>query len=807
MSAAQPGLKIAYARGGVLSQFPDAFEPYRQPLFGCDFSSPSYDGTLFRFPLRGEAAAAASDIKNTPTSPEALLALLSGGFREALPAALLFLKSVSRVSVYRQRAGDASPTLLYEATAAPERGGVSLQAPIVDFIRSATPGGADLPALYRRLASLPADQLPSSCGELRLRVAEGGAASGVLAVDERWLVVNSLAGGAALAVAARAFKRSRARMVPWVGAAARLPAEGAAEGGGVEGKAFCFLPLPIATGLPVHINGSFQLSSNRRDVWSGADMSGAGEERSAWNAALLADALPAAYLQLLAAARGVLGTRFYALFPAGGTGVPKPWADVATQLFASLGQQSLLRVAGGGWAPPSRALLPDARCEAEPALAALLAANGAAELLVSGADVPAAVRAALLAGTPGARQMTPDAARRLLARRAIVLPAGGGAELDPAAAQAAAVAPLLSYAVSDICEGLAAGGAAAAAAAAQLPSLSGLGLLPLADGTLGALDATPGAAPVYLAATAEEAALLAALPGRVIAPGLPPGVAAQLRALAATGRVNVSALTAAALADDLLPRLLPPAWRGRPWVAHDAAAAGAQPSAKWLMALWCWLGPRADALALARWPLLPVTRGSAPALVAPAPLAASAVVQESGDEAVGAALSALGCRLLDETLAPLSPALAALVHPPTAAGVLAALAAARAAGEGGDAEGLGPLPRARLRAFLLQSRWLGAAARVPLEASHLQTLKSLPIFPTCPPPSPDAGGAFSDAPAAAAAAAAVGGHCALDGAPRYLPPPEAAGLALGPRFLQARVCVAAAAVLHRFRRCRSRRSR
>ena len=32
-------------------------------------------------------------------------------------------------------------------------------------------------------------------------------------------------------------------------------------------QVFCFLPLPVSTKLPVHINGSFILNSNRRDLW------------------------------------------------------------------------------------------------------------------------------------------------------------------------------------------------------------------------------------------------------------------------------------------------------------------------------------------------------------------------------------------------------------------------------------------------------------------------------------------------------------------------------------------------------------
>ncbi|GFR39744.1 hypothetical protein Agub_g226, partial [Astrephomene gubernaculifera] len=50
-----------------------------------------------------------------------------------------------------------------------------------------------------------------------------------------------------------------------------------------EGRAFCFLPLPARTGLPVHVNGYFELSSNRRDIWHGEDMAGSGARRAQWN--------------------------------------------------------------------------------------------------------------------------------------------------------------------------------------------------------------------------------------------------------------------------------------------------------------------------------------------------------------------------------------------------------------------------------------------------------------------------------------------------------------------------------------------
>ena len=60
-----------------------------------------------------------------------------------------------------------------------------------------------------------------------------------------------------------AIDKSHRGLVPWAGVAApllRTPAPGMAP----SGRAFCFLPLPVPVGLPVHVNGYFELSSNRR---------------------------------------------------------------------------------------------------------------------------------------------------------------------------------------------------------------------------------------------------------------------------------------------------------------------------------------------------------------------------------------------------------------------------------------------------------------------------------------------------------------------------------------------------------------
>ena len=156
-------------------------------------------------------------------------------------------------------------------------------------------------------------------------------------VDE-FLVVACLGGGGVQAMAVDP-KNQAMKFIPWGGVAAHLKRNGVSAararrkqiesdtamvlsgavkardlqaarergGGGAappdkHGKGFCFLPLPVSTGMPVHVNGYFELSSNRRDVWFGQDMAGEGKRRSEWNGALLADAVAPAYARLLACA-------------------------------------------------------------------------------------------------------------------------------------------------------------------------------------------------------------------------------------------------------------------------------------------------------------------------------------------------------------------------------------------------------------------------------------------------------------------------------------------------------------------------
>src|SRR6185312_13369002 len=100
-----------------------------------------------------------------------------------------------------------------------------------------------------------------------------------------------------------------------------------------QGHAFCFLPLPVRTGLSVHVNGYFEVSSNRRDIWYGADMDRGGKLRSDWNRLLLEDVVAPLFRELLLELRMLLDPTisYYSLWP---TGLfEEPWSILVEQIY------------------------------------------------------------------------------------------------------------------------------------------------------------------------------------------------------------------------------------------------------------------------------------------------------------------------------------------------------------------------------------------------------------------------------------------------------------------------------------------
>ena len=103
-TSAAPGVRIRFGEGDAASgkppgapdlraQFPDQFEPFL--LFGCDLQS-TFNGTLFRFPLRTAEGAARSEIKKEHYAADHVVALLAA-FKKQASRTLLFLRNIKRI--------------------------------------------------------------------------------------------------------------------------------------------------------------------------------------------------------------------------------------------------------------------------------------------------------------------------------------------------------------------------------------------------------------------------------------------------------------------------------------------------------------------------------------------------------------------------------------------------------------------------------------------------------------------------------------------------------------------------------------
>ena len=500
------------------------------------------------------------------------------------------------------------------------------------------------------------------------------------------------------------------KLMPWGGAAARLsttstnalptgeedketalaamaqPIQGQLANLPIKGQAFCFLPLPAETGLPVHTNGFFELSANRRDIWYGDDMVGAGKLRAEWNSALLQDVVAPSYLRLLMFVREQLKGKpqYYALWPQ--RRPAEPWGGLVDVLYQMLLQQSALfsEVQGGVWVSPVGAVF--AASEGEDGQAA---------------EVVAMDGALLRSGMPLVR--VPPAVHRLLDDAAVAL----GVELrsaSPAMVREWLIAQrsweegvsreegmaLLRHCVRGV------GGETAR-------SLRGLRVLPLLDGSWGRFEAAGEGTPLLLC-SADERTLLERRPRLVVDVDPASSLGQVLGRIAASGETNLQVFSAG-LVSSLLPSLLPARWRGLEVVELAAEGEGddvvgpgavaegdAGPPIGWLLALWEYLGRHhADTHLgqLAGWPLLPAEGGRAYALPAHGLRASRMLDLSESDEALSGCVCAAGCLALHSEVSRVHPQLQHVVHAASACGILRAIRASSAPAHGASSAAVG----------------------------------------------------------------------------------------------------------------------
>ncbi|RYH20807.1 hypothetical protein EON65_22410 [archaeon] len=345
VNPANPGKLVDWiANRKLLANFKDQFSPYALP--GMDWSKP-YAGTLFRLPLRTDDQAASSFLSKRSVNPQEMLAVLQTLASEA-SSMLLFLRTVSAIEVTVWNHGDTSPTRLYECHIRNMNSALQKKRSNDEVL------GRNRPQYLATQVCLTQD--------FTLEI-EAHDASSNSHTNEKWEVCTQFGGGEASVIASDP-ARAHLKLVPLGGVAANVLRSSASESLACEelGKAYCFLPLPVETGLSVMVNGFFELSSNRRDIWQeSADMTGDGMARARWNLSLLRDVLAPCYTRLLVKLRDDMkfSLQYQKLWPK--FDLPHPWCVIGNTTLVNVKNEKLLLVNIAStysvWIEPARAVL------------------------------------------------------------------------------------------------------------------------------------------------------------------------------------------------------------------------------------------------------------------------------------------------------------------------------------------------------------------------------------------------------------------------------------------------------------------
>ena len=331
----KPGIRIdVNKKPEKKRKFRNQFKPFND-IFGCDLhlnkTDNSFSGTLFRFPLRTMEQAVKSEIKQLHYDNNQMRDLLEIFVRGA-KTLLLFTQNVFQVSIFhlpRESTENIQPKLMFQVTKSLSKAGIirELSCPVIlqPHLRNDSPDAVNLLKHCNFLRA--SSEVVKHAGDAK--ETNGNLLRSSMTVDvtsnitergrsffggkvnlqdefEVWFVASSMGKGQAMqysvndrslipaaAVAVQLVPQESERFVP-------KPVVGHTAGGKLQhnGTVFCYLPLPIHTGLPVHINGAFAVASSRRHLQQKTedDKACAGVE---WNNVLLNDSVCSAYLDLL----------------------------------------------------------------------------------------------------------------------------------------------------------------------------------------------------------------------------------------------------------------------------------------------------------------------------------------------------------------------------------------------------------------------------------------------------------------------------------------------------------------------------
>ena len=332
---AKPGVRINLNKNpeALRAHYRGQFKPF-DGIFGCDLRLSKKDnpfrGTLFRFPLRTREQARRSEIKQLYYNDQEMRKLLRM-LLEGAESLLLFTQNILRVGIYNLPCASSpdAPLLLFQVTKSLSSVGIlrELSSYVTlpttaeklsqeekrllqesNFLQVASRFMEDLRNDRADVSNSPQSSvsIEINCNLTKRGVDVFG--GGLRCGHEKttWLVVSSMGRGKAMSFI---MDHHDTTLVPTAGVAVRLISRGLdvyvpspvvknIDGVDANGSIFCYLPLPIHSGLPVHINGAFAVAADRRNLERKVE-----DDKSCdgvnWNKVLMKDSVCTAYLALL----------------------------------------------------------------------------------------------------------------------------------------------------------------------------------------------------------------------------------------------------------------------------------------------------------------------------------------------------------------------------------------------------------------------------------------------------------------------------------------------------------------------------
>ncbi|XP_069463111.1 sacsin-like [Ambystoma mexicanum] len=286
-SEANPGIKLNLQKHPhVLQLFSDQFQPY-QKVFGCDLmDSVNYNGTLIRLPFRTEEDAKISKICNESFN-EIQIKLFISNFTESSQNLIIFLRGVQKVTL-----GILSPD-----SSLPDQHKLHLEVSREQIQKINIADDFLLQSKQKTVtAALDENKVTCANGTTIIKVTLLQRSSPTY--EKHFLLHSSFGIGESFQTYQANKKKTTRFDLPVAGVA--LPLLKNKDTGkwrpdleDFEGRVFCFLPLPISSGLPFHLNGSFSIMSNRKSLWDTT-------EKGEWNRKLLCDAVLVTWARALA---------------------------------------------------------------------------------------------------------------------------------------------------------------------------------------------------------------------------------------------------------------------------------------------------------------------------------------------------------------------------------------------------------------------------------------------------------------------------------------------------------------------------